>query len=109
METKELKRIYRTLGRLIEKIKLYDIFTFTESGNEIINSCYLLWNNKNFSGDVFSDHIEGLNKEPYYVKAIAKQIKEAIGLGIDYYHLGILRGLDEEEFFYQFGGFEVEP
>lgn len=108
METKELKGIYRTLGRLIEEIKLYDIFTFTESGNEIINSCYLLWNNKNFSGDVFSDHIEGLNKEPYYVKAIAKQIKEAIGLGIDYYHLGILRGLDEEEFFYQFGDFEVE-
>lgn len=108
METKELKGIYRTLGRLIEEIKLYDIFTFTESGNEIINSCYLLWNNKNFSGDVFSDHIEGMNKEPYYVKAIAKQIKEAIGLGIDYYHLGILRGLDEEEFFYQFGDFEVE-
>lgn len=108
METKELKGIYRTLGQLIEEIKLYDIFTFTESGNEIINSCYLLWNNKNFSGDVFSDHIEGMNKEPYYVKAIAKQIKEAIGLGIDYYHLGILRGLDKEEFFYQFGGFEVE-
>lgn len=108
METKELKGIYRTLGRLIEEIKLYDIFTFTESGNEIINSCYLLWNNKNFSGDVFSDHIEGMNKEPYYVKAIAKQIKEAIGLGIDYYHLGILRGLDKEEFFYQFGDFEVE-
>lgn len=108
MDTKELKGIYRTLDRLITEIKLYDIFTSSESGNEIINLCYLLWNNKNFSGDAFYDYIEGLNKEPYYVKAIAKQIKEAIGLGIDYDHLGILRKFDDERFFHQFGGMEVE-
>lgn len=108
METKELSDIYRTLGRLIEAIKAYDKFTSTEYGEEIISLCSILWNNKNFSGAVFSDYIEGLNKEPYYVKAIAKHIKEAIGLGIDYYHLGILRGLDKKEYFYQFGGWDVE-
>ena len=62
----------------------------------------LLWENENFSGSRFSEYIENLNREPYYLNRIAAHIRELINLGIDGFTMIIDRAFDDKKFYYPF-------
>ena len=83
MEAKELSEIHNLLKELFEAIKEYDKCNEGHNGNRVVYLLSTLWENENFSGSRFSEYIEKLTKEPFYVNRIAAYIRKLLSLGID--------------------------
>lgn len=85
MKAEELNDIYRALGRLIEYIKAYkemDIDYKVYYLTRIENQCRAIIFHESFKSSVFSEYMEGLDREPYYINRIAGRIKEILDLGL---------------------------
>lgn len=104
MKAKELSEIHILLEELVEAIKRYDECNAGHNGNRVVYLCESLWGNENFSGSRFSEYIENLNREPYYLNKIAAHIRELINLGIDSFTMIIDRAFDDKKFYYPFWG-----
>lgn len=102
MKAKELSEIHILLEELVEAIKRYDECNAGHNGNRVVYLCESLWENENFSGSRFSEYIENLNREPYYLNRIAAHIRELINLGIDGFTMIIDRAFDDKKFYYPF-------
>lgn len=102
MKAKELSEIHNLLEELVEAIKRYDACNAGRNGNRVVYLCESLWENENFSGSRFSEYIENLNREPYYLSRIAAHIRELISLGIDGFNMIIDRAFDDVKFYYPF-------
>ena len=102
MKAKELSEIHILLEELVEAIKRYDECNAGHNGNRVVYLCESLWENENFSGSRFSEYIENLNREPYYLNRIAAHIRELINLGIDDFTMIIDRAFDDKKFYYPF-------
>lgn len=102
MKAKELSEIHILLEELVEAIKRYDECNAGHNGNRVVYLCESLWENENFSGSRFSEYIENLNREPYYLNKIAAHIRELINLGIDGFTMIIDRAFDDKKFYYPF-------
>lgn len=104
MKAKELSEIHILLEELVEAIKRYDECNAGHNGNRVVYLCESLWENENFSGSRFSEYIENLNREPYYLNRIAAHIRELIDLGIDGLTMIIDRAFNDKKFYYPFWG-----
>lgn len=104
MKAKELSEIHILLEELVEAIKRYDECNAGHNGNRVVYLCESLWENENFSGSRFSEYIENLNREPYYLNNIAAHIRELINLGIDGLTMIIDRAFNDKKFYYPFWG-----
>ena len=104
MKAKELSEIHILLEELVEAIKRYDKCNEGHNGNRVVYLLSTLWENENFSGSRFSEYIENLNREPYYLNRIAAHIRELINLGIDGFTMIIDRAFDDKKFYYPFWG-----
>lgn len=104
MKAKELSEIHILLEELVEAIKRYDECNAGNNGNRVVYLCESLWENENFSGSSFSEYIENLNREPYYLNRIATHIRELIDLGIDSLTMIIDRAFNDKKFYYPFWG-----
>lgn len=104
MKAKELSEIHILLEELVEAIKRYDECNAGHNGNRVVYLCESLWENENFSGSRFSEYIENLNREPYYLNKIAAHIRELINLGIDGFTMIIDRAFNDKKFYYPFWG-----
>lgn len=104
MKAKELSEIHILLEELVEAIKRYDECNAGHNGNRVVYLCESLWENENFSGSRFSEYIENLNREPYYLNKIAAHIRELINLGIDGITMIIDRAFNDKKFYYPFWG-----
>lgn len=104
MKAKELSEIHILLEELVEAIKRYDECNAGHNGNRVVYLCESLWENENFSGSRFSEYIENLNREPYYLNRIATHIRELIDLGIDGFTMIIDRAFNDKKFYYPFWG-----
>lgn len=104
MKAKELSEIHILLEELVEAIKRYDECNAGHNGNRVVYLCESLWENENFSGSRFSEYIENLNREPYYLNKIAAHIRELINLGIDGLTMIIDRAFNDKKFYYPFWG-----
>lgn len=104
MKAKELSEIHILLEELVEAIKRYDECNAGHNGNRVVYLCESLWENENFSGSRFSEYIENLNREPYYLNKIAAHIIELINLGIDGFTMIIDRAFNDKKFYYPFWG-----
>ncbi len=104
MKAKELSEIHILLEELVEAIKRYDECNAGHNGNRVVYLCESLWENENFSGSRFSEYIENLNREPYYLNKIATHIRELINLGIDGLTMIIDRAFNDKKFYYPFWG-----
>lgn len=104
MKAKELSEIHILLEELVEAIKRYDECNAEHNGNRVVYLCESLWENENFSGSRFSEYIENLNREPYYLNRIAAHIRELIDLGIDGLTMIIDRAFNDKKFYYPFWG-----
>lgn len=104
MKAKELSEIHILLEELVEAIKRYDECNAGRNGNRVVYLCESLWENENFSGSRFSEYIENLNREPYYLNKIAAHIRELINLGIDGLTMIIDRAFNDKKFYYPFWG-----
>lgn len=104
MKAKELSEIHILLEELVEAIKRYDECNAGHNGNRVVYLCESLWENENFSGSRFSEYIENLNREPYYLNKIAAHIRELINLGIDDFTMIIDRAFNDKKFYYPFWG-----
>lgn len=104
MKAKELSEIHILLEELVEAIKRYDECNAGHNGNRVVYLCESLWENENFSGSRFSEYIENLNREPYYLNKIAAHIRELINLGIDGFTMIIDRAFNDKRFYYPFWG-----
>lgn len=104
MKAKELSEIHILLEELVEAIKRYDECNAGHNGNRVVYLCESLWENENFSGSRFSEYIENLNREPYYLNRIAAHIRELIELGIDGLTMIIDRAFNDKKFYYPFWG-----
>ena len=104
MKAKELSEIHILLEELVEAIKRYDECNAGHNGNRVVYLCESLWENENFSGSRFSEYIENLNREPYYLNRIAEHIRELIDLGIDGLTMIIDRAFNDKKFYYPFWG-----
>lgn len=85
MKAEDLNDIYRALGRLIEYIKAYkemDIDYKVYYLTRIENQCRAIIFHDSFRSSVFSEYMEGLDREPYYINRIAGRIKEILDLGL---------------------------
>ncbi len=85
MKAEDLSDIYRALGRLIEYIKAYkekDINYKVYYLTRIENQCRAIIFHDSFKASVFSEYMERLDREPYYINRIAGQIKEILDLGL---------------------------
>lgn len=104
MKAKELSEIHILLEELVEAIKRYDECNAGHNGNRVVYLCESLWENEDFSGSRFSEYIENLNREPYYLNKIAAHIRELINLGIDGLTMIIDRAFNDKKFYYPFWG-----
>lgn len=104
MKAKELSEIHILLEELVEAIKRYDECNAGHNGNRVVYLCESLWENEDFSGSRFSEYIENLNREPYYLNKIAAHIRELINLGIDGFTMIIDRAFNDKKFYYPFWG-----
>lgn len=85
MKAEDLNDIYRALGRLIEYIKAYkemDIDYKVYYLTRIENQCRAIIFHDSFRSSVFSEYMERLGREPYYINRIAGRIKEILDLGL---------------------------
>lgn len=104
MKAKELSEIHILLEELVEAIKRYDECNAGHNGNRVVYLCESLWENEDFSGSRFSEYIENLNREPYFLNKIAAHIRELINLGIDGFTMIIDRAFNDKKFYYPFWG-----
>lgn len=104
MKAKELSEIHILLEELVEAIKRYDECNAGHNGNRVVYLCESLWENEDFSGSRFSEYIENLNREPYYLNKIAAHIRELINLGINGFTMIIDRAFNDKKFYYPFWG-----
>lgn len=85
MKAEDLSDIYRALGRLIEYIKAYkemDIDYKVYYLTRIENQCRAIIFHGSFKASVFSEYMERLNRESFYINGIAGRIKEILDLGL---------------------------
>lgn len=102
MEAKELSEIHNLLKELFEAIKEYDKCNEGHNGNRVVYLLSTLWENENFSGSRFSEYIEKLTKEPFYVNRIAAYIRKLLSLGIDDISMEIERRFYNVKYYFPF-------
>lgn len=102
MEAKELSEIHNLLKELVEAIKEYDKCNEGHNGNRVVYLLSTLWENENFSGSRFSEYIEKLTKEPFYVNRIAAYIRKLLSLGIDDISMEIERRFYNVKYYFPF-------
>ena len=102
MEAKELSEIHNLLKELVEAIKEYDKCNEGHNGNRVVYLLSTLWENENFSGSRFSEYIEKLTKEPFYVNRIAAYIRKLLSLGIDDISMVIERRFYNVKYYFPF-------
>lgn len=102
MKAKELSEIHNLLKELVEAIKEYDKCNEGHNGNRVVYLLSTLWENENFSGSRFSEYIEKLTKEPFYVNRIAAYIRKLLSLGIDDISMEIERRFYNVKYYFPF-------